>query len=124
MNARHDNTTEDGAVGHADLPAVLAEHLAAHGTRDAERELACYADDALVTDDGHTYRGRAQIRAWLGRAASEYAYSSKLTAVRQDDDTHWTAVHHLEGDFPGGVVDLRYRYTLAGDRITDLTIAP
>ena len=32
--------------------------------------------------------------------------------------------NHLEGDFPGGTVDLRYRFRLAGDRIARLDIAP
>ncbi|MFI9485585.1 nuclear transport factor 2 family protein [Promicromonospora sp. NPDC052451] len=108
----------------AALPAVLAAHLAAHEARDAERELECYADDAVVTDDGNTYRGRAEIRAWIGRAASEYTFTSELTAVRQNDEEHWTAVRHLEGDFPGGVVDLSYRYTLDADRIAELLITP
>ena len=107
-----------------ELPDVLAAHLAAHEARDVERELACYAEEAEVTDEGRTYRGTAEIRAWLGRAASEYTYTSELTAVRQDDAEHWTAVRHLEGDFPGGVVDLNYHYTLEDDRITTLTIAP
>ncbi len=33
-------------------------------------------------------------------------------------------MRHLEGDFPGGGVDLRYRYTLENGRIVRLTIAP
>jgi hypothetical protein len=33
-------------------------------------------------------------------------------------------VHHLEGDFPGGSVDLRYQYTIRGGLISALTIAP
>jgi ketosteroid isomerase-like protein len=106
------------------LPAVLTAHLAAHEARDAERELACYAPDAVVTDEGRTYRGLAEIRAWLSRAASEYTYTSELTGVRQDGADRWTAVRHLEGDFPGGVVDLRYRYTLTSDHIKSLQIAP
>ena len=122
MNAapKTGNVTPEGV----ELPAVLAAHLAAHEARDVERELACYAEDATVTDEGRTHRGLAEIRAWLGRAAGEYTYTSELTAVRQDDARHWTAVRHLEGDFPGGVVDLNYRYTLEDDRITTLTIAP
>jgi hypothetical protein len=32
--------------------------------------------------------------------------------------------NHLEGDFPGGVVDLRYRFVLAGGLIAELEIAP
>jgi hypothetical protein len=32
--------------------------------------------------------------------------------------------NRLEGNFPGGVVDLRYEFTLSIDRISALTIAP
>jgi hypothetical protein len=32
--------------------------------------------------------------------------------------------NHLEGNFPGGVVDLRYQFALAGDLISTLTISP
>lgn len=124
MNAAQEITTGSIAPDGIELPAVLATHLAAHEARDAERELACYAENATVTDEGHTCRGLAEIRAWLGRAASEYTYTSELTAVRQDDAERWTAVRHLEGNFPGGVVDLRYRYTLKDERITNLTITP
>ena len=34
------------------------------------------------------------------------------------------AVNRLEGNFPGGVADLNFRFTLAGDRIAELVIAP
>jgi hypothetical protein len=34
------------------------------------------------------------------------------------------AVNHLEGSFPGGVVDLAYRFTMDGDLIAELVIAP
>ena len=36
----------------------------------------------------------------------------------------WIVVNHLEGDFPGGVVDLRYRFVMTGDLIAELVIAP
>jgi len=40
-------------------------------------------------------------------------------------DLPTTVQGHLEGDFPGGVVDLRYRFALdADDRIPVLAIAP
>jgi ketosteroid isomerase-like protein len=124
MDAAPETTTRGATTEHAGLPAVVAAHQAAHEAHDVERELACFAEHATVTDEGRTYRGLAEIRAWMGRAASEYTYTSELTAVHQEDAEHWTAVRHLEGDFPGGVVDLRYRYTLNADRITNLTIAP
>jgi hypothetical protein len=32
--------------------------------------------------------------------------------------------NHLEGDFPGGEVDLRFQFTLEGGLIKNLTIEP
>jgi hypothetical protein len=41
-----------------------------------------------------------------------------MEAQRVDDD-HYVAVHHLEGDFPGGVADLRFRFTLRDGHIAE-----
>ncbi|WP_432562554.1 hypothetical protein [Kineococcus sp. SYSU DK003] len=40
------------------------------------------------------------------------------------DEQHWVTTHLLEGDFPGGRAELRYRFTLQDDLITELVIAP
>lgn len=117
MNTRHQAPAEDTPA-----PEVVTAHLAAHGAGDVERELACYAEDAVVVDDGKTHRGQTEIREWL-TASKGYTYTVTLLSVRPDAD-HWTAAQRLEGDFPGGVVDLRYRYSVDGDRIAELVIAP
>lgn len=106
------------------LPAVIAGYLTAHQARDVDTAIAMYADDATVTDEGRTHTGHAEIRDWLANAASEYTYTVELTGTRRIDDDHWIATHHLEGDFPGGVVDLNYDFTLRDGRIQHLTIAP
>lgn len=106
------------------LPAVITTYLTAHQARDLDPALAACTDDAVVTDEGRTHRGKQEIRAWLARSASEYTYTTTLVAAHRVDDDHYVAVHHLEGDFPGGVVDLRFRFTLAGDRIAELVIEP
>jgi hypothetical protein len=36
----------------------------------------------------------------------------------------WLVTNRLEGDFPGGIVDLGYRFRLTGDAIAELLIAP
>lgn len=84
----------------AALPAVITRYLAAHHARDLDPALACYADDAVTVDEGHAYRGKAEIRDWLAHAASEYTYTVELVAAQRVDDEHYVAVHHLEGDFP------------------------
>jgi hypothetical protein len=37
---------------------------------------------------------------------------------------HYVRTNHLEGDFPGGQVDLRYRFALHDNLITTVEIAP
>ncbi|MFI6084872.1 nuclear transport factor 2 family protein [Streptomyces sp. NPDC051217] len=92
--------------------------------RDTAAALATMRADATVTDDGSTHTGAAEIERWLGTAASEYTYTTELLAVESEDDTHHTVTNRLEGDFPGGRVDLRFRFTLRDGLIEDLTIAP
>ncbi|EWM18581.1 nuclear transport factor 2 family protein [Kutzneria sp. 744] len=112
-----------------ELPAVITRYLTAHHARDLDPALACYTDDAVVVDEGRTYRGHDEIRAWLSRSANEYKYTIELTGTERVDDRHYVAVHHLEGNFPGGVVDLRFRFTLTdfdsdGAHIAELVIEP
>ncbi|MFI5611717.1 nuclear transport factor 2 family protein [Amycolatopsis sp. NPDC051903] len=106
------------------LPAVITTYLTVDQARDLDPALACYTDDAVVTDEGRTHRGKHEIRNWLNRAASRYTYTTTLVAAHHVDNEHYVAVHHLQGDFPGGVVDLRLQFTLDGDRIAELVIEP
>lgn len=112
------------AIDARELPAVITGYLTAHQARDLNPALACYTEDAVVTDESRTHRGRREISDWLTRAASEYTYTTTLVAAHRVDDEHYVAVHHLEGDFPGRVADLRFRFTLDGDRIAELVIEP
>jgi hypothetical protein len=107
-----------------DLPAVVLRYQDAHDRRDADGALATFTPDALVTDDGHTYSGRVEIRDWLSRGSVEFTYTRTLIDVAQVDDSTWLVTNHLEGDFPGGVVDLRYRFVVSGELLSKLDIAP
>ena len=71
---------------------------------------------------GKTYHGTAGIRTWLDRSAGEYTYTIELIGAEKIDDEHYTAINHLEGDFPGGVVDLHFQFTLRDGRIARLVI--
>ena len=107
------------------LPSAVRTFVTAHQAHDRETELSCFAEDATVTDEGRTYTGLAQLRAWLGKAASEYTYTTEVTGASRTDEDRYDVVHHLEGDFPGGVVDLHFRFVLdSAGRIASLVIAP
>lgn len=105
------------------LPTTITAYLVSHTGRDLDAAMQWYAADAEVTDEGKTYHGRDEIRAWMGRSAAEYTYTTELTGARQVDDHTYVATHHLEGNFPGGTVDLDFTFTLEDDVITRLVIA-
>ncbi|GAA2536164.1 nuclear transport factor 2 family protein [Mycolicibacterium diernhoferi] len=100
-----------------DLPEAVTTYLNAPDTATA---LTAFTADATVTDEGRDHHGTEEIRAWMTRAASEYTYTTEFLGVAGDLDI----VQRLEGNFPGGVVDLHYRFTMAGPLIARLVIEP
>jgi hypothetical protein len=107
-----------------EFPDVITRYLAAHRARKTAAALATFTDDAIVTDDGTTYSGLPAIENWLNRSSTEYDYTVELTSAHSTDATHHTATNRLQGDFPGGIVDLRYQFTLRDDLIERLVIEP
>ncbi len=77
-----------------------------------------------MKDDGHEYHGSDQIRNWLAGASTQFTHTRALVGADTIDANTWLVTNHLEGDFPGGVVDLRYRFVLADGLISELEIAP
>ena len=106
-----------------ELPATIRDYLAAHDARDTDTALRAFTPTAVVVDDGVTHRGTEEIRAFLSKAGSEFTFTSTLVGAQRGGDADWVATKHLEGDFPGGVVDLRYRFVMDGDAIAELVIA-
>jgi ketosteroid isomerase-like protein len=103
------------------LPEPIAEYFAAANTDDADRVAACFAENAVVRDEGRDIHGREAVRAWAEEVRRKYHFRTEVTAVEEAvDRTVVTA--HLTGDFPGNPVDLQYRFKLAGPEIIALEI--
>jgi hypothetical protein len=64
------------------------------------------------------------IRHWLARASTEFTYTRTLLDGKAVDSNSWLITNRLEGNFPGGIVDLRYQFVLKDDLIAELVIAP
>ena len=105
-------------------PAVITRYFAAQAARNFDTLVTLFADDAIVIDEGKTRRGTKEIRAWRENVASVYEYTTDLVGVEAADEAEYVARVHLEGNFPGGTVDLHYRFTVDGDSIRRLEIAP
>jgi hypothetical protein len=106
------------------VPEIIGRYQAAHDRRDASMALNAFTADARVTDDGASYAGTDEIRRWLETAASEFTYTRTLIGAEQQDDRTWIVHNNLTGDFPGGTVDLAYRFVVRDGLIERLDIAP
>ena len=107
-----------------EVPQAITIYQAAHDRRDVRTALAQFAADARVVDDGRTYEGISGVESFLRNAASEYTYTRTLIAAEEIGPDRWRVTNHLEGNFPGGHVDLSYEFLLIAGLIAGLTIAP
>ncbi len=87
--------------------------------------MRCFTDDAAVSDEGQTWRGHDEIRAWRTGTAGKFQYTIEVldttAAASPSTASERHAVHtHLEGDFPGGQVDLTFRFTVRDGLISTL----
>ncbi len=106
-----------------ELPIAIAGYFEADRAGDADAVADCFTTDAVVRDEGHTYTGRGAIREWKANASADYSYTVEPFALA-DEGVRTIVTSHVVGDFPGSPVDLRYLFTLAGDRVSALEIEP
>ena len=105
-----------------DLPAPVAAYFAAD-TTGAEAVAQCFTDSAVVIDERQEYGGRTAIARWKAEASSKFRYTvDRLGAHVSGNQT--TVTGRVTGDFPGSPVELEYQFTLEGDKIARLEIAP
>ena len=116
--------THAASIAWAELPAAVTTYLTAHRDGDATGALAAFADQATVTDEGHTHTGRSAVADWLTTAGGEYTYTTEFRSAAKTDVGEYDVLQRLEGDFPGGVADLHYRFTMAGELVGGLVIEP
>ena len=110
------------------LPTVISDYLVASDRGDLDALAACFTDDAVVLDEDQEWRGQAGLRQWREKVANAYDYTVEVRGadtLGSVDGVQRHDVHtHLEGNFPGGTVDLTFRFGLRDDRIATLQIVP
>ena len=106
----------------AELPATIRAFLAAHAAGEVDAAVRTFSHDAVVVDQDEAFRGVERVLDFLRNAGSQFTYTTELISARREDDAHWSVVNRIKGDFPGKVADLTYRFTLADDLVSELTI--
>jgi ketosteroid isomerase-like protein len=104
------------------VPDVVTRYFEADARHDFDALVALFTEDAEVVDESRTRRGAEEIRAWRAEVATKYRYTTEVRGAEDAGGGAHVVTGRIEGDFPGGVADLTWRFTLAGDRIRRLAI--
>ena len=65
------------------LPTPIAAYFAAD-EGDSETLSQCFIENAVVKDEGHTYKGSAAIKKWKTGASTGYEYTGRAFRVRTE----------------------------------------
>jgi hypothetical protein len=102
------------------LPEPIAAYFAADKI-NGEATARCFTKDAVVKDEGRTYRGPESIRQWKDAASAKYQYTCEpFSSAVADGKTVVSC--HLTGNFPGSPIDLRYIFQLESGKVASLEI--
>jgi hypothetical protein len=108
----------------ADTPVDLPAPIAAYFTTDAADAggmARCFTENGVVIDERREHQGRYAIARWKTEATAKYHYTSEPLAV-DVSGADVTVITRVTGEFPGSPLELRYRFTLEGDKIARLEI--
>ena len=105
----------------ARLATPITLYIAAENRGDVEAMAQCFAEDAVVRDEGKTIKGLAAIKQWKAETKRKYQHSIEaLASVQKDGKTIVT--NRLTGNFPGSPIELQFIFKLDGDKIASLEI--
>ena len=104
-----------------DLPPPIDLYVKIENSGEVEALSGCFALDATVHDEGHTYRGLAAIKKWKAATKKKYTHTiHPLEIARSDGKTVLKA--GLTGNFPGSPITVEFRFVLESGKITSLEI--
>ena len=103
------------------LPTPIAIYIDAENRGDTEALAQCFAEHAVVRDEGKTIEGLVAIKQWKAETRKKYKHTIEPLASAQKDG-RIIVTNRLTGNFPGSRIDLEFVFTLGGNKIASLDI--
>ena len=104
------------------LTGPVAAYVVAANGQDVNAVTACFAEDAVVRDEGQSRHGITAIRRWAEEVKKKYRPTLDIIDVVETKG-RTIVCGRVSGGFPGGPIELRYAFTLDGEKIASLEIS-
>ena len=103
------------------LPRPIALYVKAENAGDVALLSECFEPDAVVRDERRTYEGLAAIQEWKAETKRKYQHTVEPLTLERKGDTI-VVTNRLTGSFPGSPIEVRFVFSLEGDKIASLEI--
>ena len=103
------------------LPKLLVDLLAAQDKYDSETFAKNFSDDAIVHDEGKTYRGKSEIKQWNEMTNAKYKTKYETLEISKNGDGIILTAK-ISGTFPGSPAIIKYHFETKNGKITSLRI--
>jgi hypothetical protein len=103
------------------LPVVIEHYIQIANAGSHEAVPECFAPDAIVYDEGQTYKGVTAIKSWMAATKEKYGHTiAPLEFAEHSGQSVLKA--RLAGNFPGSPITVNFSFVLAGGKIRSLEI--
>jgi ketosteroid isomerase-like protein len=103
------------------LPDIIQKYVEASNQHDVKSILACFADDAVVQDEGEEPRGKKAMENWIVRTIEKYKFHFNPLSVKDAGGETVVAVE-VSGTFDGSPVTLDYHFVIENGQIAAFAV--
>lgn len=103
------------------ISEFVDNYFEALNTKQIEKQIDYFTEDASVIDVDETFKGKAVIKKWISESNSKYDAFSKVIDVKTSG-VNVNVLTTVSGNFPGSPVDLKYNFVMLNEKIKSLDI--
>ncbi len=98
------------------LAKPIAAYFQAANIHDSTRLADCFAERAVVYDEGHEYHGLDAIKLWNEETSKNYALALEVISVAQEAGQTLVAAR-ASGNFAGSPAIIHFNFTVEDEKV-------
>lgn len=103
------------------LPKVISDLVTAQNEFNSAAYANCFAETAIVHDEGKVHTGRTAIEHWIDESNEKYRSTMKPIGYQQNGISGVLSAE-VSGTFPGSPLVLKFHFEIIGGLIQSLKV--
>ena len=103
------------------LPEIIKQYIDASNKHDVKSIVSCFADDAVIHDEGERHQGKPAIEGWAVKTIEKYDFQFKPLSITSAD-TDVIVAMEVSGTFDGSPITVDYHFTIGNGKIVSLAV--